>query len=359
MEETKYCQGCGALLQTEDENKDGYVHPNALNREIVLCKRCFQLKHYGVFRPGKETYHSIKMIHESVHLDDVLILVLDASLTMTPLLEHLKELNRYKNFYIIANRFELYEEMIKKEKMLDFLSKNIQKAGLKAKKIYLLDHHLETIFDAILQSHEKANLCFAGLENAGKTTLINQFLQKYYPNIPLLTKSLYPGTTLQPLKIPLDATHYLMDTPGIKSHRSMLHQLENSVLKKLQLDKKIVATSYQLCSRQAIHINNFLSFHYVAGEKQTILFYTSAMCTFTRSKEENAQRSFDSLIKDYTIKTNKIKTFEDLTYYDIIIDKKKQDIVIEGFGFITISHPGQFRIYTLKNVNLILRDAMI
>lgn len=356
----KYCSGCGARLQIDDETKDGYVDPKALNRDVILCKRCFQLKHYGKFKTGTETYSTIKMIHENVSLNDVLILVCDVSLTLTPILSHLQELNRYKNFYLIAIRYDLYKDYLKEEKALDFLVKNIKDANLKVSKIYLLNNNLEAIFEDLNNLHKDANLCFVGLENAGKTTLINRYLSIYYPNIPLLTKSLYPGTTLQPFKIQLTDTRYLMDTPGIKSNHSMLNKIETSVLKKLQLDKKITATSYQLFKNQAIIINNFLVFEYLEGVKQTFVFYSSSMCDLNRVKLENVNKSFDSLLKDYTLKTNKIKSFKDLTCYDIIINKKtKKDIVIEGFASITVTKPGKFKIYTLKDLNVFVRDSMI
>ena len=53
MEELR-CVGCGIILQCEDVNKEGYVHPNAFNREFILCKRCYQIKHYGKFSTSNE-----------------------------------------------------------------------------------------------------------------------------------------------------------------------------------------------------------------------------------------------------------------------------------------------------------------
>src|SRR5690625_1759646 len=46
-ESQNICQGCGALLQSEDETKPGYVPSSSLHKEDVLCRRCFRLKHYN------------------------------------------------------------------------------------------------------------------------------------------------------------------------------------------------------------------------------------------------------------------------------------------------------------------------
>ena len=48
MEELR-CYGCGAIIQSEDEKKIGFVPKNALDRSQVLCKRCFRLKNYHQF----------------------------------------------------------------------------------------------------------------------------------------------------------------------------------------------------------------------------------------------------------------------------------------------------------------------
>src|SRR5690625_7389452 len=47
MSETYLCGGCGIELQTEDKEALGYVPASSLKNEDVLCKRCFQLKHYN------------------------------------------------------------------------------------------------------------------------------------------------------------------------------------------------------------------------------------------------------------------------------------------------------------------------
>lgn len=45
--ETIYCQGCGAQIQTEEPEKPGYTPASSLERDMVLCQRCFRLKNYN------------------------------------------------------------------------------------------------------------------------------------------------------------------------------------------------------------------------------------------------------------------------------------------------------------------------
>ena len=39
---SKYCLGCGVLLQDKEEKKEGYVSDISQN----YCKRCFRMTHY-------------------------------------------------------------------------------------------------------------------------------------------------------------------------------------------------------------------------------------------------------------------------------------------------------------------------
>ncbi len=47
MIEEIHCAGCGVAIQTEDTKAPGYAPKSALDREMVICQRCFKLKHYN------------------------------------------------------------------------------------------------------------------------------------------------------------------------------------------------------------------------------------------------------------------------------------------------------------------------
>lgn len=45
--EQHICQGCGSVIQTEYPDEPGYAPVSALEKDVILCKRCFRLKHYN------------------------------------------------------------------------------------------------------------------------------------------------------------------------------------------------------------------------------------------------------------------------------------------------------------------------
>lgn len=359
MEELK-CIGCGITLQCEDESKEGYVNPSAFNREFILCKRCYQLKHYGKFTTSKEVKNSITLIHGSANKDDLIVLIVDVSLVYTPLIKVLKELNSFKNVMVVANRFDLYKDLVNKEKTMKFLKNQFKKAGINVSKIFIVDDNIDEIFDYIDEKCINNDAYFVGLENAGKTTLINKILACVAnEDKNFLTNSKYPGTTVDLIKIPLAENNYLIDSPGIKSKGNILHYVEFDFIKHLLNDNKINPKIFQLNEKQSLLVSNVLRFDFVDGNKQGIVFYGSSQLDVLRAKLENAETTFNNRVKDLKLKSKNVKSFKDLNK-TVIINKedKKIDIVIEGMAMISVKK-GTYHIYTLKGVNVFTRDAMI
>ena len=359
MEELK-CIGCGITLQCEDENKEGYVNPSAFSRSFILCKRCYQLKHYGKFVESKEVKNTIKLLHSNANKNDLIILICDIALVYTPLIKVLKELNFYDNVILLANRFDLYKDLISKEKAYLFLKDQEKKASMKVNKIFIVDDNIEEIFTYIDENTINNSAYLVGLENAGKTTFINKVL-KHVANEDknFLTNSKYPGTTVDLIKIPLDDTHYIIDSPGIKSKGNILHYVEKDFIIKLQNDNKVKPIIFQLNPDQSLLVSNILKFDFVSGEKQSIVFYVSTMLEVLRCKLSNSNSTFKNRMKDLKVKSSNVKDVKDLVKTTITNKSdKKMDIVIEGLGVFTVKK-GTFNVFTLKGVSVTSRNSMI
>lgn len=355
-----YCIGCGIKLQCEDESKDGYVNPSAFNREFILCKRCYQLKHYGKFVESKSVKNTINLLHKSANKDDLIILICDVALVYTPLIKVLKEMNSFKNVIMVCNRYDLYKDYINIDKAYAFIKREIKANKLNIKDVFIIDDNINEIFDYIDNNSINKNAYLLGLENAGKTTFINKILKEVAnEESNFLTNSKYPGTTVDLIKIPLTDSHYLIDSPGVHSKGNLLSYVELDFIKKLQGDNKIKPIVFQLNPYQSLLISNIIKFDYLKGEKQGIVFYGSSQLEITRSKFENSISSFNNKIKDLHLKTKNVTKHSDLVKNVININEDgKFDIVIEGLGFFAVKK-GSYVINTLKGVNVFVRKAMI
>ena len=360
MSEELLCVGCGIKLQCEDEAKEGYVNPNAFSRSFILCKRCYQLKHYGKFSESKELKNTIDMLHKSAKKNDLVILICDVALVYTPLIKALKELNSFTNVIMVCNRYDLYKDYIKLEKAYSFINKEIKNAKLNIKKVFIVDNNIEEIFDFIDENSINNNAYLLGLENAGKTTFINNILKEIaHEDKNFLTNSKYPGTTVDLIKIELDDSHYLIDSPGIHSKGNLLNYVEKNFIKYLSQDNKIKATGFQLNANQSLIVSNIIKFDNLDNERGSVVFYGSSMLDITRCKLEKSKDTFKNIIKDLKLKSNNVKSIDDLAKYSFnIVGEEKMDIVIEGLGFFSL-RKGRYNIYTFKGVNVFIRKSMI
>ena len=356
MEEL-YCIGCGIKLQCDDETKEGFVHPNALNKEFILCKRCFQLKHYGKFVESKLVKNSIDLVLNSAAKDDMIVLIVDCVLNYTPLISILNKLKKFKNIIVVANRYDLYESYFKKNKIMEFLKSEFKKCQFNVNKIFIIDNNIENIFEYIEQYCVQHNCYLVGLENAGKTTFVNLLLKNIvHEQKNFLVQSKYPGTTIDLIKIPINNKSNLIDTPGIKSDGNILHYLEKDLISKLYLDKKIKQSMYQLNDKQTLLISNLIRFDFVFGNKQTIIFYGSEQLEILRCKTLNVLKTFKNHEKYLSLKNNLKVEFKKTTFENS--ENENKEIVIEGLGFIKVG-TGIFDIYTLKNVHVYIRNSIL
>lgn len=76
MSEEIRCFGCGAIIQSEDENKIGFVPKKALNNDKVLCKRCFRLKNYHELQKTNLTSDDFLNILQEIGNHDCLVVYL-------------------------------------------------------------------------------------------------------------------------------------------------------------------------------------------------------------------------------------------------------------------------------------------
>ncbi len=67
------CIGCGAFLQSEESEKEGYIRIQAANKN--LCERCFRIRHYGEYKEVAKTNQDFLPIVEEINQSDGLVLL--------------------------------------------------------------------------------------------------------------------------------------------------------------------------------------------------------------------------------------------------------------------------------------------
>ena len=74
MNNEKYCEGCGVILQDSNILQEGYT----TNLENNLCQRCFRMKNYGEYQViTKSNEEYIKILEEVGKTKDLVLYITD------------------------------------------------------------------------------------------------------------------------------------------------------------------------------------------------------------------------------------------------------------------------------------------
>lgn len=344
----KKCKGCGIELQTNDENKLGYV----LDINQDYCKRCFRLIHYNDISNLKLnaiTNDDVFDIYEQ-YKDSLFVIVVDALDTLIINDDKFLDTFKDKRLFIIINKIDTLPKNVKDEKIdelyVNLLSKlnnkNILGVMLSQKNDPMFN---DTFFEAINEL-DFNNIVVCGRANAGKSTIINKILKEN-----ILTTSVYPGTTINTNEIDIDKYHFI-DTPGIVDEENITTYIDNEKLNKVLITKTIKPQVFQFYEAQSYFVEGLIRIDCLPVKRASIIFYTNNELKIHRSKYENADRYFENNAKDIKIK---LLPFENKTYKV----KRNQTFIIKGLGMFRINGDANIRIHINPKIQVYRSEVNI
>ncbi|GAA0457303.1 ribosome biogenesis GTPase YqeH [Alkalibacillus silvisoli] len=363
------CQGCGVLIQTHSESEIGYAPPSALEREDVICKRCFRLKNYNEVQDVDLTEDDfLSMLHEIGDKDGLVVNIVDLFDVHGSFVRGLNRLVGNNEVVIVGNKVDLLPQSINLNKVKNWLKRVAKEFGLKVKDVYLVSsvkgtNMEETAFE--LERLRKGKDVFVvGCTNVGKSTFINFLINRSIEQEQVITTSYFPGTTLGFIDIPLDDESSMIDTPGIINDHQMAHYLSKKDLKTVTPKKEVKPKVFQLEKDQTLFMGGLarLDIDKVDYQKGFICYFSNDI-NIHRTKTDKADLLYDQhlgeLLSPPTDET--IETISELEGQTFQLDShQKQDIVFSGLGWITVPK-GQTTVtaYAPKGVRVLVRDAII
>ena len=180
---TKYCKGCGVLLQNEDENALGYVP----TLDASYCQRCYRIRHYGDvtinMQQGIESNATLEKINK---IDGVVFWVVDLFAFEANLISRLNQKLPGKDIVMVLTKRDVLPTTLTDEKIINFVKHRLHEENIVVKDIvicgYLLKENDKSreyssrIVNAILKYRKNRNVIFMGVANAGKSTVLNHLL---------------------------------------------------------------------------------------------------------------------------------------------------------------------------------------
>lgn len=369
MEESLYCQGCGINIQTENKDQAGFVPRSSLeqDREDLLCRRCFRLKHYNETQEVAITDNDFLQMVSSIRSKDCLVVhIIDLFDVNGSLIPGLSRIVGDNKMILVGNKLDLLPKSLNKTRLHHWLRSSAKEAGLTVDDLFLISstkgHGMEELLTGIENLRGNKDVYIVGTTNVGKSTFINKIIKQSTGQDRVITTSYFPGTTLGFIEIPLDGGNYLVDTPGIVNRRQISHYVTKKDLKLITPKKEIKARTYQLNSGQTLYIGGLARIDFIKGDKQPFVCYFSNDVPIHRTKLENA----DSLYKEHIGELlsppckESLNILPALTTSTMRIQQSGTDIVIPGLGWVTIVNgEATVTVHSPKEVSPSLRRSFV
>lgn len=342
MSETYLCGGCGVELQSKEKEALGYVPASSLENEDVLCKRCFQLKHYNKHLPVSLTDDDflamVSTISESKGLVVHLIDLFDVNGT---LISSLPRIVGDNPIILVGNKVDLLPKSTNERKVTQWLRQLANESQLNVVDVFLISSEtglgMKNVAKQMEYYREGKNIYVVGITNVGKSTFINKYIDEATGLKEVITTSYFPGTTLGFIEIPLDDNASLIDTPGIVNPDQMAHYVSNKDLKLITPRKEIKARNYQLNSGQTLFIGGLGRFDFIKGERETFVCYFANEVPIHRTKLDNADNLYEKNLGGLLTPPNEetLETLPKMSENTFKIEPGQYDIVFPGLGWIT------------------------
>lgn len=368
-----YCIGCGAEIQSENQNKQGYLPKSVVEKSIeennLVCKRCFRLKNYNEVSDvelGAEDFY--KLIQTLSKKDGLIVKVVDIFDFSGSWIEDVIDIvGNNKDIVLVANKLDLLPKSVKQNKIKQWLFKMLKAKGIKVKDILLIsaikNHGIEEAAARIDELRNGKDVYIIGATNVGKSTFINKLIELTTGDKNVITTSHFPGTTLGMIEIPLDRATSIYDTPGIILDYDIAHYLDAKSLKLVMPKKEIKARVFQLNAEQSLFFGGMARVDFVKGERQSFTLYASNLVDIHRTKLSNADALFEkhlgTLLKPPF--EDNISIFKNQVKKNFKIDDRKIDIVISGLGWITVNSDSgcEIDIYVPEEIEVFVRESII
>lgn len=318
------CLGCGSTLQYTNPYREGYAKANK-----NYCERCFRIKNYGDYKSVVKDNDAFISILKNIDKKDLIVLVMDI-FNLPKNLDLIKEIIDNEILVVLTKR-DILPKVIYEERLLEYIKNYdinyVDSVIVSSNKNYNFD----LLIDKINKYRKTNKVYVVGYTNSGKSTLINKLIYNYTDNLPSITTSMLPNTTLSSIEIKFNDDITLIDTPGLLNTGSIEYYVDTKMLKKINPKTIIKPITYQIKSKQVIEIEDLFS---IQLENNNITLFISN-----------------------SLKVNRV--YKDLGLKEKILVKQGEDLVIPGMGFIKFTKDEEVLIKKLDNVEVYTRKSLI
>ena len=367
MENQLSCIGCGAKIQSTDKDRIGYAPTSSLDKETVVCQRCFRLKHYNEVQDVSLTESDfLKIINDVSKKDALIVKLVDIFDFDGSWLSGIGRFAGNNRVLLIGNKLDLLPKVVNPNKLIHWMKFRSKELGLKPIDVLLVSGNkglgLDDAIEKIEEYRKGKDVYVVGCTNVGKSTFINAIIKRITGEGDIITTSQYPGTTLDIIEIPLDDNKSMYDTPGIINNHQMAHFVEKEDLKIITPKKEIKVRTFQLNEGQTLFFGGLARLDFKKGDRNSFGCYIANELDIHRTKIENADSLYEKHVGEMLAPPRKsqLDEFPKMISREISVKEGKTDIVFSGLGWVTVNSPGAVLVaHVPKGVNVTIRKSLI
>ncbi|MFA5480876.1 MAG: GTPase [Bacilli bacterium] len=360
----KRCYSCGIILQSKSQQEKGYVKKEILEditKGVIFCDECYRSEKYNI--APKEAHldpQFLTLIADAQATDALIVYVINLFSFEAGFIHHLNEKLSGLDVLVLANKHDIMPQDVDDEQLKEYVAHRLRVEKIQVRDVVLIsaaeNYNMRQVIDLVSEIRKRRDVYVIGQKFSGKTTLMEAFLKEYKNSsrANIITQN-YPGTNLKVMQIPIDASTYFYDTPGLGNENSILEKVEKQVLKAIVPMIRLKKRAFTLSKNNALFLGGLASVELIEGGKTAVECYFADDVDIKKSFISNSGASFIRQISNNLIKpiSKAIQSLKDFDIFDIDVDESgSRDIGINGLGWFSFIGANQtFRLYVPKGVS--------
>ncbi|KYQ93258.1 hypothetical protein DLAC_05913 [Tieghemostelium lacteum] len=423
--------------EEEDDNeinlskgKEYFERFHVIKKKLIenhVCQRCHLLKNYGKITPVKIPIESFRdKLSELKNFNCVIVKVIDLMDFNGSFVHDFRSMIGNNPVILVGNKLDILPDDIHHDRIENWLRKEAKDRGLQVSHVKLLSSinrdGIKQFIVELENLRRGRDVFIVGCSNVGKSTFVNTLINEYNNKIEFkentqnsneevqeekfytlkeikemerekeknqimtrATTSVFPGTTLNLVSIPIWENSKLFDTPGVDNPYQIVKLLNMEELKMVIPSKRIKPSLVHMISNKTIFLGGLVRIDY-EGSLAAFHVYTSSLLPIhisnTAKSDELYQRQVGKLFSPPILHSasdniqedprfNKFDLTENVREFNITPENidfihTYVDVVISGLGWISIKSlsknkysPTKIKVYTPKNIDVTLRNPLI
>jgi ribosome biogenesis GTPase A len=367
ISQIRKCYNCGAVLQSTDPTKEGYVNKEVLengSQNFLFCNKCFEVERYqSKTNEPVVSEDLIKIVEDAKAKQALLVYVINLFSFEASFSHQINEIINGMNILVVANKFDLMPKGTNEDDTREYVAHRFRACGVHVEKDNIVlanafdDDTARNIIAQIYELKNGKDVYVIGSKLAGKTTLIDSFL-RVYNNLSkgnIVSKE-YPGTKQRVLQLPLSSRTMMYEIPSIPHNNSILYNLDANATRKIYVTTPVEYRDVSLRKDEVLYFGGMSFVELLEGKKTNIRCFFANNVQLKHHSNRKAEERFVNAINKKAIKPfcARVKTIKDMDVFEIkVTESNYRDIGIQGLGWFNFLAKGQtFRIYVPKGVSI-------